>query len=880
MSNTGPDSARDPHGISKTVEVCEFRLDIGAPTGMAISLPPEAVAQKDNQADLTAALAQEDRDDQDRHGAVAKIDDASRKSDDITTQVERADSLWIGLATDRLSVSAVNNEIDTLLAVLQRLDQAGHFDDQLRLARALSRVLAVALRWIDLLRSLRALLAAAKHRRDGHAKAWALHELGTLRLAAGDLVRADDALTEASELRQALGDARGLAATERNLSVLCRTLRRWVREGRLVDRKDRARRPRAWWPIRGVVRRTALLVIGIICLVLILGGVVLAATHHKHPRATLVARTDGQGHIVSRPAGIDCPTTCTAHFRPSTPVSLSATAAANASFVGWRGACSGRGLCLVRAGPTETVIAMFARRRPASNVAATLTVRTSGRGSVQSHPAGIDCPGSCTARFRIGQTVTLSPNADAGATFTSWTGDCAGTGACTLTMDANHSVTADFATPTLTVTVTGAGSVQSRPSGIDCPARSCSATFSPGETVTLTPSPDRGSHLITWTGDCSGKRQMPHRHGHRPGRRRRLLRPIQADAQHHDGRVGLGDGEERRWAHRLRFELLGELRIRIAGEAVRDRVPRLDVRRVVRRRLLRGPEHLHPDDPIRRDRQGRVQPNTLRSADGRDHRPRNRHRLRRRPGGANHVRLRGCPGRPRHLLVHGLKRCGGARRLAQHVCPWQLHLHGHSDEQRRANWHREHHLHRGSANAGASDRADRHPARAGFYAVGQSVRTRFSCADASGAPGIESCADSNGGSAPAGSLNTSALGTHTYTVTATSKDGKTATASVAYTVAGPPSVTIKTPAEGAKYLVGETEDAAYGCSEGTDGPGLQSEPAGCSGSVPDGTAISTAAIGSFSFSVTATSTDGQTTPVTVQYSVCSKAPGGLDCTAG
>ena len=509
MSNTGPDSARDPHGISKTVEVGEFRLDIGAPTGMAISLAPEAVAQKDNQADLTAALAQEDRDDEDQHGAVAKIDDASRKSDDITTQVERADSLWIGLATDRLSVSAVNNEIDTLLAVLQRLDQAGHFDDQLRLARALSRVLAVALRWIDLLRSLRALLAAAKHRRDGHAKAWALHELGTLRLAAGDLVRADDALTEASELRQALGDARGLAATERNLSVLCRTLRRWVREGRLVDRKDRARRPRAWWPIRGVVRRTALLVIGIICLVLILGGVVLAATHHKHPRATLVARTDGQGHIVSRPAGIDCPTTCTAHFRPSTPVSLSATAAANASFVGWRGACSGRGLCLVRAGPTETVIAMFARRPSASNVAATLTVRTSGRGSVQSHPAGIDCPGSCTARFRIGQTVTLSPNANAGATFTSWTGDCAGTGACTLTMDANHSVTADFATPTLTVTVTGAGSVQSRPSGIDCPARSCSATFSPGQTVTLTPSPDRGSHLITWTGDCSGSGKCP-----------------------------------------------------------------------------------------------------------------------------------------------------------------------------------------------------------------------------------------------------------------------------------------------------------------------------------------------------------------------------------
>jgi beta-lactam-binding protein with PASTA domain len=131
----------------------------------------------------------------------------------------------------------VNDEIDTLLAVLQRRDRDGRFEEQLRLTRALSRLLAVALRWLDLLRSLRQLLAAAERHGDANAKAWALHELGTLHLAAGNIARADQALGEARELRKELGDSRGLAATDRNLQVLCQALRQLMREGRLVERR-------------------------------------------------------------------------------------------------------------------------------------------------------------------------------------------------------------------------------------------------------------------------------------------------------------------------------------------------------------------------------------------------------------------------------------------------------------------------------------------------------------------------------------------------------------------------------------------------------------------------------------------------------------------
>jgi uncharacterized repeat protein (TIGR02543 family) len=95
------------------------------------------------------------------------------------------------------------------------------------------------------------------------------------------------------------------------------------------------------------------------------------------------------------------------------------------------------------------------------------------------------------------ESVTLTATPDACYNFTGWSGACSGTSStCTLTMDSDKTVTANFAIKTYTLTVTATnGSVTKSPSA---------SSYDCGTAVSLTASPNAGYHFVRWEGDVSG----------------------------------------------------------------------------------------------------------------------------------------------------------------------------------------------------------------------------------------------------------------------------------------------------------------------------------------------------------------------------------------
>ena len=229
------------------------------------------------------------------------------------------------------------------------------------------------------------------------------------------------------------------------------------------------------------------------------------------PAYTLTVSNDAAGSeraiVSSTTRQIDCGETCAARFAAGTVVTLYAWTGVNSTFLGWGGDCSGTDTtCVVPMSQDRAVTAAFA-----VGPTQRLVVETLGDGSVWAPEWYFACwaDSTCDLEVPAGATVALTALASSGSAFTGWSGDCAGTGACVLTMTQDRAAAARFGAPppdhvlTVAKSGVGAGLVTSLPRDIEC-GSVCSAPFPSGSTVTLTATPLPGSSFAGWMGACSG----------------------------------------------------------------------------------------------------------------------------------------------------------------------------------------------------------------------------------------------------------------------------------------------------------------------------------------------------------------------------------------
>lgn len=139
----------------------------------------------------------------------------------------------------------------------------------------------------------------------------------------------------------------------------------------------------------------------------------------------------------------------------------------------------------------------------------TLRYSGSGVGSVTDDINGVRCEPACI-NYNINTLVTLTAVPEPNSVFTGWTDPaCPGIGTCTVRMDADKTITAQFV-PTFRLTILKDGvsqssvSVTSDQPEVRC-GTTCSASFKSGTEVKLTATPEVKFVFTGWVGaECPG----------------------------------------------------------------------------------------------------------------------------------------------------------------------------------------------------------------------------------------------------------------------------------------------------------------------------------------------------------------------------------------
>lgn len=135
-----------------------------------------------------------------------------------------------------------------------------------------------------------------------------------------------------------------------------------------------------------------------VCNLTVTGPESVSASFVSGKTLTVSMSGTGNGTVTSNPAGINCPTTCSATFPANTQVSLSETPGANDIFSSWSGACNGTSTCTVTVSSDDSVTASFVVSSSGGGSTAALVYVSSGNGNT-----------SQVAAFSADSNGTLTP---------------------------------------------------------------------------------------------------------------------------------------------------------------------------------------------------------------------------------------------------------------------------------------------------------------------------------------------------------------------------------------------------------------------------------------------------------------------------------------
>jgi len=204
---------------------------------------------------------------------------------------------------------------------------------------------------------------------------------------------------------------------------------------------------------------------------------------------------------------LNCGTDCIISYAPSAAVTLTAKPAQGFMVDSWTG-CGSISTdtlnCQVIMDAAKSVNVLFKEIPPSSF---DLTIKTTGYGTVNSNPTGIDCNSTCIKTYAKNTSIALIANPAQGFMVDNWQGcDSVSTDKlnCQLAMNATKAVNITFKEippPSfeLKVQSMGSGSVISNPTGINCNP-DCVENYIQNTTITLTAKPVQGFTIDKWEG--------------------------------------------------------------------------------------------------------------------------------------------------------------------------------------------------------------------------------------------------------------------------------------------------------------------------------------------------------------------------------------------